>query len=69
MIIQFRQYFSGTHIDGDAVVEPLADDGFSLDVDVLSVLNRYCLDVHTVQIERDGSGLDTQADLVPVSVE
>lgn len=56
-------------VDGHTVVEPLADDGLALNVDVLSLLQGQCVDVFAVQVQRHGLGLHADGDLVPVAVE
>lgn len=60
---------AGTHIDGHAVIEALADHSLPLDVDVLPLLDGQRLHQRTVDIEGDVLGLDAQGNLVPVPVK
>lgn len=49
---------SGTHINGNAVIETFANHSLALDVDILPLLNRQRLNQQTVNVEGHILGLD-----------
>lgn len=58
-----------THVNGHTVIQSLPNDSLALDVNILSLLDRECLDEFAVQIQGDISGPDAQGNLVPVAVK
>lgn len=58
-----------THINWNAVIQPLPNHCLSLDINVLPVFNWQSLDVFAVQVQRHGLGFHTEGNLVPVAVK
>lgn len=58
-----------TYVNRYAVIDSLSDDGLSLDIDILSVLDGHRLNVFAVQEERHRLGVHPHSDLMPVTVK